>query len=177
MTKRRHRDNREWEIDDVDRDLLARLRDDARVPLVALARHVSLAHATVHQRVRRLLREGYVRGFYARLDYARLGLSLSAYIGIHAQQSATFRARFVENLRRMPEVEELAWVTGDFDAIVKVRARDPMHLQHIVFALIQAGEPTMRTRTMIVLSEPLWKPGPAFESVVWSDARERGGAG
>ncbi len=149
----------------IDRDLLARLRDDARASLVTLARQVSLAHATVHQRVKRLLREGYVRGFYARLDYARLDLSLCAYIGIHAQQSAAFRVRFVENLRHMPEIEELSWVTGDFDALVKVRARNPAHLQQVVFQLIQAGEPSMRTRTMIVLSEPLWKPGPGFELV------------
>ncbi|HZC08358.1 MAG TPA: Lrp/AsnC family transcriptional regulator [Ktedonobacterales bacterium] len=153
-------------LDEIDRQLLARLRDDARESLVTLARRVHLAHATVHQRVKRLLREGYVRGFHARLDYARLDLGLCAYIGVHAQQSAAFRARLVENLRKIPEVEELSWVTGDFDALVKVRARNPEHLQQVVFQLIQAGEPNMRTRTMIVLSEPLWKPGPAFESVV-----------
>lgn len=166
MPKRRHESVGERPLDEVDRELLARIRDDARASLVTLSRQVHLAHATVHQRIKRLLREGYVRGFYARLDYARLDLSLCAYIGIHAQQSAAFRARFVENLRHMPEVEELVWVTGDFDALVKVRARNPMHLQQVVFQLIQAGEPSMRTRTMIVLSEPLWKPGPAFESVV-----------
>jgi len=166
MPKRHREQTGERALDEVDRELLAHIRDDARVSLVTLARKVHLAHATVHQRIKRLLREGYVRGFYARLDYARLGLSLCAYIGIHAQQSAAFRARFVENLRRMPEVEELAWVTGDFDALVKVRVRDPMHLQQVVFQLIQAGEPSMRTRTMIMLSEPLWKPGPAFEAVI-----------
>lgn len=165
MPKRRRNVSGERPLDDLDRQVLARLRDDGRASLVTLGRHLSLAHATVHQRVRRLMAEGYLRGVHARLDYARLGLSLCAYIGIHAQQSAAFRARFVENVRRMPEVEELSWVTGDFDAIVKVRARDPGHLQQVVFALIQAGEPTMRTRTMIVLSEPLWKPGPEFEAV------------
>jgi DNA-binding Lrp family transcriptional regulator len=170
MPNRRHKSSRERPLDDVDRELLARLRDDARASLVTLARQVHLAHASVHQRVKRLLGEGYVRGFHAQLDYAQLGLSLCAYIGIHAQQSAAFRARLVENLRHMPEIEELAWVTGDFDALAKVRARNPEHLQQVVFQLIQAGEPSMRTRTMIVLSEPLWKPGPAFESVVTPEA-------
>ncbi|HEX8730640.1 MAG TPA: Lrp/AsnC family transcriptional regulator [Ktedonobacterales bacterium] len=165
MPKNRHIPPSHRTLDEVDRELLAGLRDDARVSLVTLARQVHLAHATVSQRVSRLLREGFVRGFHARLDYARLDLSLCAYIGIHAQQSAAFRERLVENLRHMPEVEELAWVTGDFDALVKVRARNPGHLQQVVFRLIQAGEPNMRTRTMIVLSEPLWKPGPAFEAV------------
>ena len=166
MPKRRHESTGERPLDEVDRELLAGLRDDARTSLVTLARQVHLAHATVHQRIKRLLREGYLRGFFARLDYARLDLSLCAYIGVHAQQSAAFRARFVENLRHMPELEELAWVTGDFDALVKVRARNPAHLQQVVFQLTQAGEPSMRTRTMIVLSEPLWKPGPSFESVI-----------
>lgn len=169
MPKRRHASNSDYQLDEIDRELLAHLRDDARASLVTLARRVHLAHATVHQRVKRLLREGFVRGFHARLDYARLDLSLCAYIGIHANQSAAFRARLVENLRRMPEVEELAWVTGDFDTLVKVRARNPAHLQQVVFQLIQAGEPSMRTRTMIVLSEPLWKPGPAFEAVATAE--------
>jgi Lrp/AsnC family transcriptional regulator for asnA, asnC and gidA len=172
MPNSRHNPPRQRLLDEVDRTLLARLRDDARVSLVTLARQAHLAHATVHQRVNRLLREGFVRGFYARLDYARLDLSLCAYIGVHAQQSAVFRARLVENLRHMPEVEELVWVTGDFDALVKVRARNPEHLQQIVFQLIQAGEPNMRTRTMIVLSEPLWKPGPGFESVVLPEVEQ-----
>lgn len=166
MPKKRQAPAGERPLDEIDRELLARLRDDARASLVTLARQVNLAHASVHQRVRRLLRAGYVRGFHARLDYARLDLSMAAYIGIHAQQSAAFRARFIENLRRMPEVEELSWVTGDFDALVKVRARNPAHLQQVVFRLIEAGEPSMRTRTLIVLSEPLWKPGPDFEAVI-----------
>ncbi len=166
MSKKRQTPIAERPLDEIDRELLARLRDDARVSLVTLARQVHLSHASVHQRVRRLLRAGYVRGFHARLDFARLDLSLCAYIGIHAQQSASFRARFIENLRRMPEIEELSWVTGDFDALVKVRARNPAHLQQVVFRLIEAGEPSMRTRTLIVLSEPLWKPGPDFEAVI-----------
>ncbi len=166
MPKKRREPAGERPLDEIDRELLARLRDDARASLVTLARQVHLAHASVHQRVKRLLRAGYVRGFHARLDYVRLDLSLSAYIGIHAQQSAAFRARFVENVRRMPEVEELSWVTGDFDALAKVRARNPAHLQQVVFRLIEAGDPSMRTRTLIVLSEPLWKPGPDFEAVI-----------
>lgn len=149
--------------------MLALLRDDARATLASLARAVNLGQATVHERVRRLERDGLLKGYHARLDYARLDLGLSAFIGLQMQQSAPARARLSENLRRMPEVEELAWLTGDFDALVRIRARDTVHLQQVVFRLIQAGDGQMRTRTMVILSEPFAKPGPEFEAITLTD--------
>lgn len=152
-------------VDELDRRLLALLREDGRASIVALGRALDLGHAAVHARVRRLQQLGLVRGFYARLDYARLGLGLSAFVGIQTQQASAARARLAEHLRDMPEVEALAWVTGEYDALVKVRARDTAHLQEVVFRMIQSGAGQMRTRTMVVLSEPFSKPGPEFERV------------
>lgn len=152
-------------LDALDRQLLAALRDDARLPIVQLGRLLGLGHAAVHERVRRLQALGYLQGFHARLNYAALGLGLGAYLGLQTEQSESVRARLAQELRQMPEVEDLAWVTGEFDALVKVRARDTAHLQRVLFQIIQAGGGRLRSRTMVILSEPLWKPGPSFEEI------------
>jgi Lrp/AsnC family transcriptional regulator, regulator for asnA, asnC and gidA len=161
----------EYEPDDLDRQMLALLRDDARLTVVELGRRLSLGHATAHARLRRLEAAGLVRGYHAELDYARLGLGLSAYVGLQIQQSETTRTRLAEHLRSIPEVESCAWVTGDFDVMLRIRARDTLHLQDVVFRAISAGGPSqIRTRTMVVLSEPFSKPGPSFEEVLPPDA-------
>jgi DNA-binding Lrp family transcriptional regulator len=130
----------------------------------------------VHARLRRLEQEGYIRGYHAALDYARLGLGLSAFVGIQMPQAAAARRRLIEHLSQIPEVEELVWVTGEFDALLRIRARDTVHLQEAVFRTISAGGGQVRTRTMVVLSEPYWRPGPAFEAVAPEGAAEDGDA-
>jgi DNA-binding Lrp family transcriptional regulator len=152
-------------IDDLDRRLLALLREDARASLVQLGGALDLGHAAVHARMRRLRQDGYVTGFHAGIDHAKLGLGLSAYIGLQVQQGTPLRARLAEALRALPEVEEMAWVTGEFDAIVRVRARDTAHLQQVIFGITGQGDGQVRARTMVVLSEPFSKPGVEFERV------------
>jgi Lrp/AsnC family transcriptional regulator for asnA, asnC and gidA len=152
-------------IDDVDRRLLALLREDARASLVQLGETLDLGHAAVHARIRRLRHDGYLKGFHAALDYDRLGFGLSAYIGLQVQQGTPLRARLAEALKAMPEVEEMAWVTGEFDAIVRVRARDTAHLQQVIFGITGQGDGQVRARTMVALSQPFAKPGIEFERV------------
>jgi DNA-binding Lrp family transcriptional regulator len=156
-------------LDDVDREMLVLLRDDARISLTAIGRALHLGAAAVHERMRRLQRLGYIDGFHARLNYSRLELGLGAYVGLQTQQSAQLRDRLTDALRAIAEIEEFSWVTGDFDVILKVRARDTGHLQQVLFRITRAGEGHVRARTMVILSQPFCKPGPDFDTVTQSD--------
>jgi DNA-binding Lrp family transcriptional regulator len=156
-------------LDDLDRQILALLREDARLSLTAIGRELSLGVASVHDRLRRLQRGGYILGFFTRLNYAKLDLGLGAYVGLQTQQSTALRERLSERLLRMAEVEEFTWVTGEFDVLVRVRARDTTHLQQIIFRITQSGEGQIRARTMVILGQPMFKPGPEFEAIVASD--------
>jgi DNA-binding Lrp family transcriptional regulator len=156
-------------LDDIDREMLVLLRDDARISLTAIGRVLHLGAAAVHERVRRLQQVGYIEGFHTRLNYTQLDLGLAAFVGLQTQQSTPLRERLAEALRAMPEVEEFSWVTGDFDALLKVRARDTGHLQQVLFRVTRAGEGQVRARTMVILSQPFCKPGPDFEAVTETD--------
>jgi DNA-binding Lrp family transcriptional regulator len=156
-------------IDDIDREMLVLLRDDARISLTAIGRQLHLGAAAVHERMRRLQQIGYIDGFHTRINYSRLDLGLAAFVGLQTQQSPALRERLADALHAMPEVEEFSWVTGDFDVVLKVRARDTGHLQQVLFRITRAGEGQVRARTMVILSQPFSKPGPDFEAVTESD--------
>jgi DNA-binding Lrp family transcriptional regulator len=156
-------------LDDIDREMLVLLRDDARISLTAIGRQLHLGAAAVHERMRRLQQIGYIEGFHTRINYGRLELGLAAFVGLQTQQSTTLRERLADILRTMPEVEEFSWVTGDFDVLLRVRARDTGHLQQVLFRITRAGEGQVRARTMVILSQPFSKPGPDFEAVTESD--------
>ncbi|MGI9153706.1 MAG: Lrp/AsnC family transcriptional regulator, partial [Rubrivivax sp.] len=87
------KDIRAADLDDVDRRILALLHADARMPNSALAEAVGVAPSTCHGRVRRLQDAGVIRGFYADIDPAAIGLPLQAMISVSLQAGARGRIR------------------------------------------------------------------------------------
>src|ERR1700719_1792336 len=81
------------EIDDVDRRVLTALHADARLSNSALAELVGIAPSTCHGRVRRLQELGVIRGFYADIDPASIGLTLQAMISVSLQSNARGKIR------------------------------------------------------------------------------------
>lgn len=107
-------------LDAIDRRLLALLREDGRASTAALARALGLARTTVHSRIDRLLREGVVAGFTARLaDAYEKGL-VRAHVLITVSPKAL--AGVERELRAIPQVRTLHSVSGSFDLIAIVAA-------------------------------------------------------
>jgi Lrp/AsnC family leucine-responsive transcriptional regulator len=98
-------------LDRIDSEILAILRDDARIPYQALGERVHLSANAAADRVRRLIRNGVIRHFTIDIDHSQLGRDLEAVIDV--------RARDVDQFRRgaltCPEVTWLAHVTGRTD--------------------------------------------------------------
>ena len=112
-------------IDELDRRVLAVLQRDGRVSTTDLANAVGLSRPAATARIRRLEDEGTIRGYTALVDPEAVGLDLLCLVGIamqlHSQENiARARAAIAE----MPEVLECWHVTGDFDYVLKVVARD-----------------------------------------------------
>ena len=98
-------------LDRIDSEILAILRDDARIPYQTLGERVHLSANAAADRVRRLVRTGVIRRFTVDIDQSQLGRDLEAVIDV--------RARDVDQFRRgaltCPEVTWLAHVTGRTD--------------------------------------------------------------
>jgi DNA-binding Lrp family transcriptional regulator len=138
-------------LDEVDRRLLEELRRDARVSIRALAERVHVSRSNAYARLDRLLADGVITGFTARVDPQRAGLGTSAFVALSIEQNAW---RDVSGaFARIPYVEHVALVGGDFDVLALVRAPDNAALREVVLERIQAVPGVKATRTWLIFDE------------------------
>jgi len=109
----------------IDRKLLRLLQKDARLTYAELARQVGLTTTPCKERVKRLEREGYIRGYHADLNPEKLGKGLVVFVQITLQRTAGDAfAEFSDAIKDVPEVEECHLVAGNFDYLIKARVKD-----------------------------------------------------
>jgi len=145
------KDVRPVEIDDVDRRILTALHADARVSNSALAELVGIAPSTCHGRVRRLQELGVIRGFYADIDPAAIGLTLQAMISVSLQSNARGKIRnFIAHIRSRPQVMDVYFLAGADDFILHVAARDTDDLRAFVVENLNADADVAGTQTSLI---------------------------
>jgi Lrp/AsnC family leucine-responsive transcriptional regulator len=137
-------------VDDPDRQILALLVEDGRRTYDDIGRRVSLSAPAVKRRVDRLRREGALRGFTAVIDHAAFGDRTEALVELFFAPG-TLLEQVAEILRSHPEVVEAWSVTGEADAIARVRTHDNAHLERLIMDLQRDGL-VERTRSQVVLS-------------------------
>ena len=138
-------------IDDVDRRILAALHADARIPNSALAEAVGVAPSTCHGRVRRLQELGVIRGFYADIDPAAIGLPLQAMVSVSLRSGARGKiSQFVQQIRRRPQVIDVYFLAGADDFIIHVAARDTEDLRSFVVDNLNADADVAGTQTSLI---------------------------
>lgn len=141
-------------MDDTDRRILESFQADARSKNVDLARELGIAPSSMLERVRRLEERGYFKGFRALLNPEKLGYSVQALVSVSlaAYRTKTIRP-FEEGVRQIPYVRVCYHVSGRFDYILLVVARDVDHLGALVKEQIASLPGVDRTETFIVFSE------------------------
>jgi len=137
-------------LDPVDRQILALLQDNARIPQAEIARTVGLAPSAVLERVRKLEARGVVRDYVTVLNPRALDQRLLAFVAVRTTDRPG-EARVSDTLAAIPEVLEAHQVAGDDCLLLKIRARDPEHLSQILRERIGSVEGVRSTRTTIVL--------------------------
>jgi len=133
-----------------DRQILALLVADGRRTYDDIGRQVSLSAPAVKRRVDRLRATGALKGFTAVIDQAALGATTEALIELFFAPGTLLDA-VAETLRRHPEVVEAWSVTGEADAIARVRTEDNADLERVIMELQREGL-VERTRSQVVLS-------------------------
>ncbi len=144
-------------MNDVDRKILALLTEDGRRTFDDIAQRVSLSAPAVKRRVDRLRASGVLRGFTAVVDQQALGYGAEAMIELFYGPGVTLDA-VAASLRSVPEVVEAWSVTGEADAIARVRTRDNLDLERLIREL-QADGTVVRTRSQVVLSRLVHRRG------------------
>ena len=145
------KDVRPAELDDTDRRILTALHGDARISNSALADLIGIAPSTCHGRVRRLQDVGVIRGFYADIDPAAIGLSLQAMISVSLQANARGKIHsFIETIRTRPQVMDVYFLAGADDFLLHVAARDTDDLRSFVVENLNADADVAGTQTSLI---------------------------
>ena len=137
-------------MDSIDRQILALLVEDGRRTYDDIAGRVALSPPAVKRRVDRLRSRGALRGFTAVIDHASLGDRTEALLELFFTPGTTLE-QVAQTLQEYPEVVEAWSVTGDADAIARVRTRDNADLERVIMDLQRDGM-VQRTRSQVVLS-------------------------
>jgi Lrp/AsnC family leucine-responsive transcriptional regulator len=138
------------ELDDIDRRLLDLLQEDCRTPLVRLGEQVGLSAPSVLERIKKLEAAGIVRGYRAVLDAKRLGLDITAFIGVITGHPSSI-GNFEQQVTAMEDVLECHHVTGEYTLLLKVKTANTSSLERLI-SRIRAIEGVSRTETLVVLS-------------------------
>lgn len=142
------------DLDQTDRRILAILQTDGRIAAVDLAERIGLAATSTGDRLKRLVRDGYVKGYGARLDPHRLGLGLLIFVEVLLDKTTPdIFDKFAQAVRRAPEVLECHMVAGGFDYLVKTRVADMTAYRRFLGDVLLSLPGVRETRTYAVMEE------------------------
>ena len=142
------------QIDHVDRRILDVLQKDGRITNLELADRVGLSPTATSDRLRRLLKEGYVTGFSARLDPQKLGFGLLVFVEVLLDKTTPdVFTKFAEAVSRAPEVLECHMVAGGFDYLLKTRLADMTTYRRFLGEVLLSFPGVRETRTYAAMEE------------------------
>lgn len=143
-----------YEIDNTDLRILEILTQDAKKAYTEVAKKVYVSQGTVHVRMNKMEEAGIVERTTLRLNYSKLGFDITAFIGIFLQKSALYE-RVLSELKKIPEITNIHYTTGNYSMFVKIHCRDTNHLKEVLHDKMHQVEGIERTETMISLEESL----------------------
>jgi Lrp/AsnC family leucine-responsive transcriptional regulator len=113
------------EIDEFDRKIIDALAEDGRMTVTDLSTRVGLSKTPCQVRLKRLIDTGYILGFRALIDPARMGMDHVAFTEVKLSDTREEALdRFNTEVRKIKEVEECHMIAGHFDYLLKVRTAD-----------------------------------------------------
>jgi DNA-binding Lrp family transcriptional regulator len=152
-------------MDALDREILVALQQDGSQTNAHLAEALGLSASATHERVRRLERDGLVRGYHADVAPGGLGVGLQAFVTAELNaHNRDFIEGFEKGVLSLPEARACYHVTGRFDYLLHVAVRDLAHLGRLIKIDIAAIPGVAKLETLLVLTEVKADAGwPAFD--------------
>ncbi len=143
-----------YKVDNVDLKILEILMQDAKKPYTEVAKRVFVSGGTVHVRMNKMEEAGIVEKNTLKVNYAKLGYDITAFIGVFLQKSDLYEF-VLGQLKEIPEVTNVHYTTGNYSMFIRVHCKDTSHLKEVLHDKIQKVEGIERTDTMISLEESM----------------------
>lgn len=141
-------------IDGIDKKILRALMADARTPILEIARNVGISGAAIHQRLKKLEKSGLLAGSKFIINPKILGYTTMAFIGVFLDKAVS-NPEAVKQLRKIPEVLECHYTTGNWSVFIKILCKDNEHLMQVLNRDIQSITGVSRTETFISLDQQI----------------------
>lgn len=141
-------------IDGIDKKILRALMADARTPILEIARSVGISGAAIHQRLRKLEKSGLLAGSKFIINPKVLGYTTMAFVGVYLDKAVS-NPEAVKQLKKVPEVIECHYTTGEWSVFIKILAKNNEHLMHVLNTEIQSITGVSRTETFISLQQQI----------------------
>lgn len=132
--------------DKTDVRILSLLREDARMSIRHIAEKTFLSPTAISARIEKLEKDGYIEGYYTRINPQAFGFNIKAFINLEVEPVQ--KKEFYPYIRSCPNVVECNCVTGDYAMLIEVLFRTTAELDHFINELQHFG----RTKTQIVFS-------------------------
>lgn len=138
------------QLDRYDRRIIEVLETDGRLPVTELAKRVGLSKSPCQVRLRRLVDEGYILGFRAVVNMARMEREHVAFTEVKLADTTEQALRaFNAAVREIPEVEQCHMIAGSFDYLLKVRTKDIAAYRRVLGETISALPHVASTSTFV----------------------------
>ena len=134
-------------IDDLDLKILSELSKDASISVPRLSKKININSSVVYSRIKRLVKRGLIKKFTIVINDEALGFNVKALTGI--TMDSKLRDNVLAELFKIPEVREVAEVTGRFDVLVTMTARSLDEMHQIISEKVGRIEGVQKTETFI----------------------------
>ena len=140
------------QIDNLDKKIIKMITKNARIPYLEVARECNVSGAAIHQRIQKLIKLGVITGSMFTIEPKKIGYKTCAYMGIFLEQASLYND-VLQELKKIPEITQCHFTTGNYSVFIKIFAHDNEHLKTILSDKIQLISGIARTETFISLEE------------------------
>lgn len=141
-------------IDKLDKKILNIIMRNARIASKDVALECGVSRAAIHQRIQRLIDMKVIVGSGYNVDPKRIGYNTCTYVGVKLEKGSLYR-EVVKELEKIPEVVECHFTTGPYSMLIKVFAKDNLHLMELLNDRIQHIPGVTETETLISLEQSM----------------------
>lgn len=141
-------------LDGIDKSIIRELLLDSRTPIQKIARKIKISGPAIHQRIRKLESKRLIIGSSVKLNSKLLGYKTLAFIGVFLDK-AIRNPEAVDELKKIPEILECHYTTGNWSILIKILCKDNEHLMKLLNNNIQSIKGVSRTETLISLNQQI----------------------
>jgi Lrp/AsnC family leucine-responsive transcriptional regulator len=140
---------------DVDLKIIELLEENAKLTSRELGEKLNLPTTTVHNKIKRLEKDGTIRKYVAVIDKTKIGRPISALVYANTNLSGMKMSQddLCEKIRKMDDVENVRSITGDFDVVMRLSVASTEELNNFIVNRLRKIDGVTKTVTTIILKE------------------------